>query len=79
MLSIFFLTIDTCKNILSKTTNQNGTNKANKAQQKQVVYMETERQNIFKGQTEEEIKKAFNNKWLEIIKNCTYKKRNETQ
>lgn len=41
--------------------------------------METERQNIFKGQTEEEIKKAFNNKWLEIIKNCTYKKRNETQ
>ncbi len=41
--------------------------------------METERQNIFKGQTEEEIKKAFNNKWLEIIKNCTYKKTSETQ
>lgn len=41
--------------------------------------METERQNIFKGQTEDEIKKAFNNKWLEIIKNCTYKKMSETQ
>lgn len=40
--------------------------------------MEFERQNIFKGQTEEEIKTAFNNKWLEIIKNCTYKKRDET-
>lgn len=41
--------------------------------------MKLERQNIFKGQTEEEIKKAFNNKWLEIIKNCTYKKTSETQ
>ena len=40
--------------------------------------METERQNIFKGQTEEEIKTAFNNKWLEIIKNCTYEKRYKT-
>ena len=37
MLSVFFLTIDMCKNILSKTTNQKGTNKANKAQQKQVA------------------------------------------
>ena len=41
--------------------------------------MGKERENIFKGKTENEIKKAFNNKWLEIIKNCTYKKRNETQ
>lgn len=34
--------------------------------------------NIFKGQTKEEIKTVFNQKWLDIINNCTYKITNKT-
>ncbi len=35
-------------------------------------------QSIFKGKTEEEIRTAFNGKWIEIINNCTYKISKET-
>ncbi len=31
-------------------------------------------ENIFKGSTEEEIKNAFNQKWLQIIKSCMQRK-----
>lgn len=35
-------------------------------------------ENIFKGLTEEEVKKAYNEKWLEIINNCAIKNCCET-